>query len=277
MSQQLRPAFDTHTHVFRNDLPMVAGRRYTPLYSASPAMLIDRLDRHQVSGAVLVQPSFLGTDNSYMLDALANAPGRLRGVAVLAAETSADDIHHIHAAGVRGHRFNLLGRDIETELGPEQRDAWAANIALFRDLDWHVELHDRAHRLAPLMSWLVDSAVRVVIDHFGLPDPDRGRDDPDWRTLIERACSDGADVSFKISAPYRLGGVDACILARALIETVGPERLLWGSDWPWTQHEDSVGYRDLVSQYDAWIGGASDVAAALDANARRLFDFSDAL
>ncbi|MEM1307661.1 MAG: amidohydrolase family protein [Pseudomonadota bacterium] len=277
MSQQIRPAFDTHTHVFHDDLSMVAGRRYTPAYSASPEMLLTYLDTHHVSGAVLVQPSFLGTENGFMLEALANAPRRLRGVAVLAANTSADDIRRMHAAGVRGHRFNLLGRDIDTELGPEQRDAWAAIIALFRELGWHVELHDRAHRLVPVMRWLIDSGVRVVIDHFGLPDADRGRNDPAWRTLIEHASSADADVSFKISAPYRLGGVDACILARTLMETVGPEHLLWGSDWPWTQHEDRVDYSDLVSRYDGWIGGASDVAAAIDANARRLFDFRDVL
>jgi len=36
----------------------------------------------------------------------------------------------------------------------------------------------------------------------------------------------------KVSAPYRLFGADPLPYLRALLEAGGPERLVWGSDWP---------------------------------------------
>ena len=41
------------------------------------------LDANAVDCGVLVQPSFLGTDNSYLIEGIAAAGGRLRGIAVI--------------------------------------------------------------------------------------------------------------------------------------------------------------------------------------------------
>ena len=50
-----------------------------------PAFLdyLGRLRAHGFSHGVLVQPSFLGTDNRYLLSALQTVPGQLRGVVML--------------------------------------------------------------------------------------------------------------------------------------------------------------------------------------------------
>jgi predicted TIM-barrel fold metal-dependent hydrolase len=45
------------------------------------------LDRYGMSHGVLIQPSFLGTDNAYMVQGLRTAPERLRGIAVVSPET----------------------------------------------------------------------------------------------------------------------------------------------------------------------------------------------
>src|ERR1019366_6879976 len=84
------PRIDSHTPVFRQDLTMVLGRRYTPDYDATLKDLFSHLDANGLEQAVLVQPSFLGTDNSYLLQAIAEAPRRLRGIAMVAPDVRDD-------------------------------------------------------------------------------------------------------------------------------------------------------------------------------------------
>ena len=62
--------YDGHCHVFRADLPMISGRRYTPEYHAEPETLCQLLSINELKGALLIQPSFLGSDNSYLLQTL---------------------------------------------------------------------------------------------------------------------------------------------------------------------------------------------------------------
>ncbi len=49
-----------------------------------------------------------------------------------------------------------------------------------------------------------------------------------------------------------------------LVEMLGPEKILWGSDWPFTQHADKVEgekamdkYRNIFSTYKIWSKGGS--------------------
>src|SRR5689334_232395 len=74
---------DSHAHVFSRGLKLAATRRYAPDYDATLAEYLNHLGAHGLSHGVLVQPSFLGTDNSYLLAALRQVPERLRGVVVL--------------------------------------------------------------------------------------------------------------------------------------------------------------------------------------------------
>jgi predicted TIM-barrel fold metal-dependent hydrolase len=63
-------AVDTHAHVFRRGLKLADTRRYAPDYDVEIEDYLRQLDAHAVTRGVLVQPSFLGTDNSFMLKAL---------------------------------------------------------------------------------------------------------------------------------------------------------------------------------------------------------------
>ena len=78
------PAVDTHAHVFDRSCRLVEGRRYTPGYEAPAARYVEVLARAGVRHGVLVQPSFLGTDNACLLAGLRRFPGTLRGIAVVA-------------------------------------------------------------------------------------------------------------------------------------------------------------------------------------------------
>ena len=67
------------------------------------------LDAHGLSHGVLVQPSFLGTDNRYLLEALRGCPQRLRGVVMLEPTVSDAELQAMDALGVCGMRLNLVG------------------------------------------------------------------------------------------------------------------------------------------------------------------------
>src|SRR5262245_537813 len=77
-------ATDAHCHVFgpAAKFPFAPDRRYTP--EDAPKEALAALHAHLgVERAVIVQASCHGGDNSAMLDAIASAPDRYRGVAIL--------------------------------------------------------------------------------------------------------------------------------------------------------------------------------------------------
>jgi predicted TIM-barrel fold metal-dependent hydrolase len=130
-------AVDTHAHVFRQGLALAQVRRHTPDHDATLAEYLALLDAHGLSHGVLVQPSFLGTDNSYLVQALRAARGRLRGVAVVAEDIAEMALQDLAEAGVAGIRLNLIGLDLPSLQTP----AWQTLLARVNALGWHVELH----------------------------------------------------------------------------------------------------------------------------------------
>lgn len=58
-------AVDAHAHVFAHGLPLAPVVRHAPDYDATLDTYIAHLAEHGITHAVLVQPSFLGTDNTF--------------------------------------------------------------------------------------------------------------------------------------------------------------------------------------------------------------------
>ena len=126
-------ACDCHCHVFgpAARFPYAELRSYTPDDAPLEAYLA-LLDRLGFDRGVLVEPSAYGRDNRAMLDALARAPVRLRGIAVGGTELNAATLKQWHVAGVRGLRVNEFRRDHPRPEGPVL-DA-ASLLKVF--LDW---------------------------------------------------------------------------------------------------------------------------------------------
>jgi predicted TIM-barrel fold metal-dependent hydrolase len=78
----------------------------------------------------------------------------------------------------------------------------------------------------------------------------------------------------KLSGAYRLGGVDVASLARVWLHELGPSALLWGSDWPCTNHEELASYPDLLASLETWVG-CEYLDQVLSHNPQRLY-WSDA-
>lgn len=235
---------DTHAHVFQKDLPLTDGRRYAPGYDATLDTYLQLLNTHGIGRAALVQPSFLGTDNRYLLQALSREPHRLRGVAVVAPDVSEEELAGLHAQGVTGIRLNLIGQAL-----PDLRaKPWASLLERLSRLGWHIELHRNAQDLAPMLDRLLETGVPVVVDHFGRPDPEKGVHDPGFKTLLGYGGT--GRVWVKVSGAYRCAVPGSAFVREAtgqLVEHFGAERLMWGSDWPHTQHERVMNYGQSLS------------------------------
>jgi len=261
------PAVDSHAHVFDRGCRFVEGRRYTPGYEAPAARYVEVLEQAGVRHGVLVQPSFLGTGNACLLAGLRAHPDRLRGVAVVAPEIADSELETMAAAGVRGIRYNLIGRDPATVAGADYRTLTRRVAAL----GWLVEVQVAGADLPDVLDVLLADAGTVVVDHFGKPGTVEPEADPGFRKLTE--LGPGGQVWVKLSAPYRLAGLDPAPYAAAFLAQFGPERLLWGSDWPWTQHEAATSYGECVEQIVGWLGGDAEIHARFDRASRGLYGF----
>ncbi|MCP1764817.1 amidohydrolase family protein [Bradyrhizobium japonicum] len=268
-SEASLPTIDTHAHVFHRGLKLAPGRRYAPDYDAPLALYLEQLDRNGMSNGVLVQPSFLGTDNSYLVESLRTAGGRLRGIAVVDPSVTADELRALDRAGVVGIRLNLVGQPLPDLSASE----WKALLANLKALGWQVEIQRNAADLAVLAPRLLDHGVTVVLDHYALPDPRLGLADPGFRSVLKLGAT--KNVWVKISAPYRNGAAGESFAKETyplLRSAYGLDRLLWGSDWPHTQFEASQGYERNRQFLDTLITDPAERAQVL-ASPRSLFRF----
>ena len=268
-SETSLPTIDTHAHVFHRGLKLAPGRRYAPDYDAPLALYLEQLDRNGMSNGVLVQPSFLGTDNSYLVESLKTSGGRLRGIAVVDTSVTADELRALDRAGVVGIRLNLVGQPLPDLAAGE----WKALLGNVKSMGWQVELQRNASDLAVLAPQLLDHGVTVVLDHYALPDPKLGVADPGFQSVLKLGAT--RNVWVKISAPYRNGASGESFAKEAyplLRKAYGLDRLLWGSDWPHTQFEASQAYAKNRQFLDALIVDDSERARVL-ASPHQLFRF----
>ncbi len=253
LMRQSHGQYDGHCHVFRADLPMVDNRRYTPGDHALPDTLCGLLAEHKLDGALLVQPSFLGFDNSFLLQSLAGLREykelTFRGVVVLDPQcvTSPAELDKMESHGVIGLRLNLYKKEKEFEYSH-----WRKLLYAVEDRGWHVELHCGADYLPSLLPVLTNNHRNVVVDHYGLVGD--AQQCQGFKTILSLPAN---RLWVKFSAPYRLQKsiektgyktlADAISqLENAYIEHLGTGRIVWGSDWPFTQHEKHIAYPGLL-------------------------------
>lgn len=259
---------DTHAHVFHRGLRFINSRRFTPTYDAPLERYLEELDRHDIARGVLVALSVLGTDNSYLVESLQTAQGRLRGIVAIDPAVDLAKLNSYATAGVVGVRVNLTGGLPVPDFGA---GAWAEAVAECVRRDWHIEINDRCARLPASVEPLLAAGVRVVVDHFGMPDPVLGTEDPSFARLLSFAAS--RRVWVKLSGEYRFSPEVAQRAAPVLLDTFQPDRLLWASDWPFTQHEHTGHYDTQRARLESWIPDTTARQTVLCQTPAELFQF----
>lgn len=261
---------DTHAHVFTAGLPLAPDRRYSPSGEAPLAEYLEVLDAAGMTGAVLIQPSFLGTDNAHMVEALRQAGGRLRGIAVVDPDVPPAELAALARAGVVGIRLNLVG----TRCDGLSEPALQRLFERIGELGWQVEIHAESTRLPAILERIGDAPAAIVIDH--LCRAATGVACPGVRGVL-RAAESGR-IWVKMSAPFRCGALDwkavAWPLARMLAAELGPDRLVWGSDRPWTQHEKGRTYADTLAWLSEWVPDDDARRRILGESAAHLYRFA---
>lgn len=231
---------DAHCHIWTPDTakyPLAAGHRRANM--DPPSFTVEELfgvmQPLGINRVVLIQMSFYGYDNSYMLDVIAKHPKNFRGVAVIEQDTGnpTDTMLKLKTQGCTGFRIYPKDKDFANWLSSDTMNTM-----------WSVA---GQHRLN----------MCCLMDPNGLPALDRMcRKYPDTPVVIDHICRIGvtgelpsADlkalcdmarhpkVTVKVSAFYALGKktppyTDLGPAIQQLLAAYGRERLMWASDGP---------------------------------------------
>jgi predicted TIM-barrel fold metal-dependent hydrolase len=250
---------DTHVHIWEPD-----HSRFTwqPLGSLRPDFAwttedqVGAMAAAGIERAVLIQTSWYGYNNAYMLDAARRYPGKFALVGMV--DPSAGDLEtqmqQCVAQGISGFR-----------LMPRMR----------QDIDWYnKKLWGVANELALVLTLLVTPEqviaaepmiaghphVSVVIDHLARPDQESPPGGPHYRRLLGMARHDNLYLKMSALAAISLQPyphADAQDWAHQALEAFGAHRLMWGSDFAMS--------KDLISmrgELDIAIGVLAETAPA---------------
>ncbi len=241
-------AVDAHCHVFGpgNVFPYAPERKYTPC-DASKEQLFALRDHLGFDKNVIVQATCHGSDNRALVDALKASKGKAKGVATVKQGVTDQALQDMHAAGVRGVRFNFVKR--LADFTPREVLLEIANR--IAPLGWHVVIYFEAVDLPELYDFFTALPTTVVVDHMGRPDVTKPVDGPEFSLFVKMMREHG-NIWSKVSCPERLSVSgppalngeknaysDVIPFARHLVETF-PDRVLWGTDWPHPNLKDHM-------------------------------------
>lgn len=221
-------ACDCHHHIYDSRFP------WAPEASLKPgdALVADyrALQRRLgTSRNVIVQPSSYGIDNRLLVEALGMFHGRARGIAVVNTSVSDAQLQALHAAGVRGIRFNLAPPGTTTL---DMVRPLAARVA---PLGWHVQVNAPAADLVAARETWSSLPCPVVFDHLGRVPPSDPLHQPAFQMV--RGLLQQGRAYVKLSGFYNettvgAPGYDDRVEVARAYAAEAPERVLWGSDWP---------------------------------------------
>ena len=274
---------DCHLHVFGDPAtyPYAADKRNTP-----PAMPLaeymagynDFARRCGIERMVFTQPSTYGRDNTCMLDAIRMCGGNARGIVDIDENAPGAELERLTQAGVVGIRFNLGPPNRPREAGLMEK-----HLARLQRLDarcaeigWQIDI------LSP--SWLIIDMLDVyrkfkskfTLAHFGMFLARDGAKQPALLKMTEFLRNDGDRCHMKLTAPYRMASEpkfeDSTVIAHALIEAA-PDRVIWGSDYPYLSNAHRVNSIDLFNLVAQWMPDAAMRQKILVDNPAKLFGF----
>ena len=269
------PAVDSHAHVFDlKRFPFQDSRGFDipPGEQGGIDDYVAVLDAHGVTHALLVNPlGGYGLDNRCMLAAIAEHPGRFRGVSLLPPDATDAQVRAMVDGGVIGIRFNLNFEKSPSLYGKDGERA----LAIARDAGWLVQVHYEGDRIVEALPILLASKLPIVIDHFGRPELEHGPAQPGFQALLELG-RQGAVV--KLSAAFRMSQIpsrysDLDPFAAALLQDFTIDRCVWGSDWPFLRARSRVDYGPQLAALARWVPDAADRERVLWKNPSHIFGF----
>ena len=264
-------AVDAHCHVFGPAVafPYAPERKYTPC-DASKEQLFALRDHLGFDKNVIVQATCHGADNRALVDALMASNNKARGVATINRNVTDAELEDMHAAGVRGTRFNFVKR--LADFTP--RDVLLEIANRTAPLGWHIVVYFEAADLHELYDFFTTLPTKVVVDHMGRPDVTKPVDGPEFELFV-KMMREHPKVWSKVSCPERLSVSgpkalngeqnayrDVVPFAKQLVETF-PDRVLWGTDWPHPNLKDHMPDDGLLVDFIPQIANTAELQQKL--------------
>jgi 2-pyrone-4,6-dicarboxylate lactonase len=275
---------DCHMHVFGDPVqyPYAADRRNLPPADTLPKFLdaYRRLaQRHGIERMVLVQPSTYGRDNACMLDAMRILGDRARGIVDVDEQVPETELARLHRAGVRGVRINAgpPNRPPDASLAASLLPRLRRMDAVCAEIGWQLDLLGPWWLYDELLPSLKQLRCKFTVAHFGMFRGAAGAASPAFRRFVDFLRSGDKRCWVKLTAPYRIAEPplyqDAVPIARALLAAV-PDRVIWGSDYPFLSHAERVDPDALFGIIGDWISDERLRRQVLVDNPKELFGFS---
>jgi predicted TIM-barrel fold metal-dependent hydrolase len=244
------PVIDAHIHMYD---PLRPGGVPWPektdavLYKPTlPARYEDESARFGAVGAIAIECSPLASDNQWLLNVAASHPVMVGVVGDLApgTESFAADLARLHANPLfLGFRYgNLWGRDLASDL---EKPGFIDGLKALADAGLVFESANPDPRLIAALRKVAERVpgLRIVVDHLphaAVPAEQAARD-AWWADLHALAARPG--VFIKLSEiPVRTNGILVTDTRSykpaldALWDVFGEDRILFGSDWPNSDH-----------------------------------------
>jgi L-fuconolactonase len=253
---------DTHTHLFAPDqarYPLAdPAASYRPLTEGSVELLKAQMAEAGVHRAVTISPWPYQWDMSYVLDILPTNRSWL-AVAVLVDPRSPDGPdrleRYVKEHGVCGLRIHGRTMNLGPYDDPATTPLWtkAAELGITLDacaaLDEYPQIAKRAAQFPDL---------RIILDHCGYISPNIDPKEPDLPPVLAMARNPNvyAKLTFFGSASKQeYPFADVHWMARAIIDAFGPQRCMYGSNFPIPQYNQKFGsYKRTVELFTDALG-----------------------
>ncbi len=269
--------YDPHVHIWVRSpqYPWAKETTNPPTEDRTPEMLLELMRAHGVAGTVLIQVIYYRWDNRYVADTLKKYPTRFRGVARVDPQDPAAPDHLsrlVEEQGFHGVRISP-GGDASGDWirGPLMPPLWRRCLALKVPMT----VLAPAGRM-PDVEKLIERHpdLTVVIDHMADSPVDRPAE-LDKLLALQRY----PKVFVKISHTWSLSKQeypwrDTHAQVKRLYDTFGPQRLMWGTDWPVSlRHATYAQTLHLVQKELAFLN-EDDKAWILSKTVERVWPFS---
>ncbi len=268
-------ACDSHAHIFGpfDRFPTAADAAY----EAAPAPVeayVAMLDALGATRGVLVQAAPYRDDNAALLDALRRFPAQLRGIAVASPAAADATLVELAAAGVCGLRFSYFPAT-GAHAGTIGLDGLMALAPRMREHGLHAQLWMSAAEFVTHAPRLLGLGIPLVLDHMNKPEISRGPQDAVFQRLLGLLRDE--DLWVKL-VPHRVSDrfpdyADLQPFHAAFLQA-RPDRLLWGTDWPFVRMGDKTpDAGHLADLFAEWTGDLALRQQILAGNPARLYGF----
>ncbi len=235
---------DTHSHLGSDDLVAFPRSDATPIHTGdyvnTAENFLPLMDEAGVDGALAVQAFGLyGFDNSYHAVSAQRFPDRFVGVCGLSADLpDAPGLlrHWITDQGMAGVRLSYWGPGPGVD--PENADLLAV-VGEADRLGVPVLFLTTRKNLAAIRTLARRfDGLQVAVDHLGV-----GLGEPERVEADVMALADTPNLFLKFSTPILAADEPHASFFKRIVERVGVDRLMWGSDFP---HTNIDGYANMV-------------------------------